>query len=318
MKKVYLDLNFINYMGDGKRNQWTNTKYEEIYKSLVKAVNSGKLICPGSSPVFFELSKQDLDTIQSGAQIVDELSKGKCILSKYRILKQELENFITYIESGKIEKKFPDEKIWGTGGMIIDLDEETLRGIIHPEAYEKTLAKIKSATWEGMYSRHGKQIKETDIYNGELPEITENLQSLKEKLKDKNIKFKELQIIELTDTINSSIKLFPEVARNFKLKQSDIDLTSKFLSREVIPFMYAYASIYALLRYDKRRKLKPNDIYDIDHSSIGLAYYDIIFTERSFYSLMKDSLANLDIIYEVKLAKTSEEALLILKEENSV
>jgi len=316
MKKIYLDLNFINHLGDGKRDNWGNSKYKPLYSELVKGVTSKKIICPGSSPVFFELSKQDLDTILSGSVIVDEISQGLCILSKYRIIQHELTNLMEYIKSEKTKTDFNNDPIWGKGGMIIDLDENTIQSKVNPLHYDTILKLIKSETWVGLFTKYGKQIKENGTYNSALPEIAKNLQDHKEKMKDEITKFNKLQHFELISTIKASINLFPEITNDFAFDERYLDMNSLIKLQKIIPFMYAFASIHALIGYDKRRKMRPNDTYDIDHCSIGLAYYDIIFTERSFNALMKDRLASLNIIYDVELAKSPEEAMEILQREN--
>src|SRR6266436_4161094 len=52
-------------------------------------------------------------------------------------------------------------------------------------------------------------------------------------------------------------------------------------ARRILRTLHIHASLHASVRWNKSRKLKPNDILDFHHAAAALAYCDAFFTERS-------------------------------------
>jgi len=58
---------------------------------------------------------------------------------------------------------------------------------------------------------------------------------------------------------------------------------------KAIPSLRVRAALHAAIRMDDRRPFRRNDIADIDHSSVAVAYCDVFLTERSFAELLRRS-----------------------------
>jgi len=81
---------------------------------------------------------------------------------------------------------------------------------------------------------------------------------------------------------------------------------------EIIPFLKLFSLVNAYYRFEKHRKYKTNDYYDIAHSCIAVAYCDYFFTEDSFCHLLNSKLLNLERRFKTRIESRPERVLEIL------
>lgn len=77
--------------------------------------------------------------------------------------------------------------------------------------------------------------------------------------------------------------------------------------------VHIQASIHASVRWDKRRQVEPNDIFDFNHAADALPYCDAFFTERSLHSTLSAVHVGLDRLYECKICSHIDDAVAYLK-----
>jgi hypothetical protein len=66
--------------------------------------------------------------------------------------------------------------------------------------------------------------------------------------------------------------------------------------RDVLRTIYIGALLHAAMRWDKRRKFKPNDFYDFEHATVAFAYCDLFLTEKSLCDMVRRPQLNLQAL----------------------
>jgi hypothetical protein len=294
MKYIYLDSRFWIDIGDNIISN-NNKEVGHFYYMLKELVHSKKAICPVSNPLFLELFKQtDEKQMKTIAKVMDELSCGLMIESKYYLFQREIKNTFS-----------KDASIWVDIKKMRDLYEQTIK------IPEKLKEDIKE---ENRNPRIEEIIDVVDIADWDkfhklIETMNKYLQDEKIRHESEITKFKELQVIEILNTFKTICDIFPSIKHEINQLSSLPDLTDIYYK---LPSIWAFGSIHALLRYDRNRKYWINDYFDIDHCAIAIGYYDYLFTERTFYHIVTNSLAELDNLFGVKCCKNYEEANLLL------
>ncbi len=292
MKYIYLDSNFWIDLGDGIRSGFQNSSIKNFYYILKELVYSGIAVCPISNAIFLELFKQKIPEERIAiASVMDELSQGFTIQSKYYLFKEEIIN----------TSKGVSPKPWKPVSAFTTVFEEK---ITDTPLWKKSFARPNSLP-------SIKDLASTEIIGnlGKLKDFSENLASYlqdnKEKYENEAKLFKLMQGVEVLNTMDSTFEVFPElknsVSNNFS---NDINININ----KTMPAIWSFGSIHSLLRNDTSRKYKVNDFFDIEHCAVALGYYDCLFTERSFHSLVTHKLTSLDKRFKLICEKNYDNA----------
>ena len=256
-----------------------------FYSLLKELVYTRKAICPISNPIFLELFKQkDISQRTCIAKIMDELSCGYFLESKYNLFKREIEKVIG-IKSNN----------WVSIFELTNLFEEK---IVNSYAIQHLVNEKQKPTIEIL--SNVLDVGDWDHFDKLIESMNSNLQTQKNLHESEISSFKLLQAIEIHNTLSAICDIFPELKDEInKLPQTpDVsDIKNKF------PSIWAFGSIHAVIRYDRQRKYRLNDFFDIDHCSMAIGYYDYLFTEKSFYHVVTDSLVKLDQTFNTTCCK---------------
>ncbi|MCB1717533.1 MAG: hypothetical protein KDK05_20610, partial [Candidatus Competibacteraceae bacterium] len=76
-----------------------------------------------------------------------------------------------------------------------------------------------------------------------------------------------------------------------------------------LPSIKIPATIHACIRFDQRRRYKPNDIHDIGHATAALPYFDAFLTEHSLRHLLTREDLALDRLYGCTVISDPSEAI---------
>ncbi|KAA0691428.1 hypothetical protein DTW90_28410 [Neorhizobium sp. P12A] len=93
----------------------------------------------------------------------------------------------------------------------------------------------------------------------------------------------------------------------FHTLKSNKDARRRLLS------IYVQAGLHAAIRWDKRRRLMGNDLYDFNHATAALAHCRAFFTERPLHSLISAKSIALDKLFECQIISNSADAITYLE-----
>jgi hypothetical protein len=313
LERVYLDLCFWIPLRDAHLGRSKDEGAKRLLQSLRESVRAGKRICPISEAIFYELLKQeDLHTRLEMAKLMDELSGGVALLTTVPRIKEELKAFL--LKDFGQQTELLESVVWSRASCLV-LDG-TLERIDTLMGIDMTLPE-RSLHQKVIFDVHW------DMGLSEIVEMREGDKlpvdesgALASRLTTRNLAqagsittFEKLYNDEMVVCLNSVAPIAYDwmLAYSQAMVKSAISLsdeektkwvdwchsrlykamTTKKETHMVLRTIHILALCYAAVRWEKKRPLKANDIYDFQHAAAALAYYDVFLTEKPLAHLLK-------------------------------
>jgi hypothetical protein len=306
-RKIYLDQRFWILLRDVSLGRLHDAILSNILTLIKLAVAEEKAICPISESVFIELLKQSDDiTRLATAELIDELSKGVTLINFDQRVTQELRNAI-YYQAGIPDLIPVDQLVWTKLAYIL----EEMHPTKLPYSPEESLV-IQKAFYDHMW-----EIPLTKMVSltGHTPEnkdwdavalkLNANNQIHSAELKSYAQTFKiefEGGLSLFKNDLNRFLKESSE--RSYKVFGTEIKNSSQNKRFETfvlqIPTLHISATCHAAVRWDQKRNLKGNDLFDFQHAGAALSYCDIFLTEKPLSILLSQSHLGLSKKYQCK------------------
>jgi hypothetical protein len=321
---LYLDTKYWILLRDAYIGRSQDPIHAKLLRVIYNKTKSGHIICPGHLPICIEFAKQnDYQTLQKSFEILDLFSNGYCLKSPEDRLTLELFHFFRTKTLNEEDCYHPRILAWtkpfhfsGTQLPHLPLlDKDTNTSIqiqfldyswnlkfsdilktIGCSEFHKNISAINfcpsKSLNEGKLShadelRSLKQSISTET-NGIIDILAPTIERLSEwilPLNDTKYYFKDSQN---TNTTTIMINMIHD-----HLKTQPID--TKLATIRI------QSMLHAAIRWDKQRKYRDNDMFDIEHASGALPYCDMFLTENSLYSLVTRKDIKLDSLYKCKV-----------------
>ena len=335
-KRVYLDLNFWIYLQKASFGRPEKIEHLELYKILVKAVDDGKILCPISQPIFLELLKQSDETTRVPMfKMMEQLSKGVTIQTEDERRSTEIVHFLKQNTLGSKSIYPLEQLVWTKIPYVL--------GYHYPDnevAPKEQMLLIQKAFTDWLWTCSLEEIpeifKKTNRFHLiEMTPVSDKINQGKFAHADQINSYKKAFMVELVGILdlykprmndiwcemykNETGKDISVEDKNFLLKSSSDPLGALILLAfeknritTQLPTWRVGTSLHAMYRWDRNRKLKPNDLYDFDHAKAALPYFDYFFTERSLKNLVTTKQLSLDKIYSTQVVSDEKEAIEVL------
>jgi len=293
VQRIYLDQRFWLLLRDVSLGRIQDEAVSDLLTFLKSSVSEGKAICPISESVFVELLKQSDDSTRlATARLIDELSLGVTLIPSDDRVRQELCN--SFYEQAGAQELIPlQELVWTKLAYVL--------GEIHPSNTpfppEAELAIQKA------FSDH--------IWNASLAEIVGKLgepppgfdwDALAARLNAGN-RAHHSTIRSYAQAFRTEfeggLSLFHDEMtmlgkeldqrgyRAFGAKLAHLSHSKRFEAFSLsIPSLHIYASCHAAVRWDQKRNLCGNDLFDFHHAQAALGYCDVFLTEKPLTDML--------------------------------
>ncbi len=292
-QRIYLDLRFWIMLRDVVLGRSCDTSVSELLTILKDSVSQGKAICPISESVFIELLKQGNDSTRlATAQLIDELSLSVTLIPFDARVCQELCNSF-YMLAGATDLIPTEKLVWTKLTYVL--------GEMHPSntpfSSEDELA-IQKAFSDHMWTtplaemveRMGKPASDLnwDPLAADLNEKNHaNQSTIPSYAKAFQIEFEG----GLSLFRDEMLALIEEVSQrgyaDFGAKLAHLSQKKRFEAfAQSIPTLHIYAACHAAVRWDQKRNLTGNDLFDFHHAQAAVGYCDVFLTERSLSTLL--------------------------------
>ena len=300
-KLIYLDVNYWIYLRKCMMKEEIQTEYYDFYNMLFDLVKNNEVLCPINHSVFTELLKQDdSESRINTAKVIDLFSNSTTLIFEFE--REELE--IQYYIRQKLlsdENLIPvKQNVWVKipyiMGIAIPYNDK-----IDKDIQEKIQIEFFNHSWNITLEEMMKKYLRDSV----LPflDMSKRASKLNKGKFSHSVGIKSLKSLFRTELkgglsvyIDLAIRYFelltknhPEILSSLKSKYSinnPKDLCNKIeediLNDEIgnyLPDVYINICIHTLMRWDKTRQFKPNDIYDFEHGRAALPYYQYFFTE---------------------------------------
>lgn len=282
-------------------NQKVSKDYSEFYNLLRTLVEQEKVLCPINYSVIVELLKQDnFESRINTAKVIDIFSNSVCLIFELEreglelqyYVRQKLlsENYLTPI----------NEYVWlkipyamGLGIPYNDQVDAATQNEVQIKFFTYSWT-VKLEELMEKYSRNDAipfldYTTTTDKLNEGKFNHQDEVKSITQLFKDElkggldfylntferffiwlyKVSPKTLESLKVNFNINNPVQLRNKIEKD--IVDNDID--------KYLPNIFINACIHTLMRWDRSRKFKPNDIYDFQHARAALPYYNYFFTE---------------------------------------
>lgn len=271
-KKIYLDKRYWIFIRDAHMGRAKSPIHTDLLARLREFVGFNNGLCPISGSLFCELNKQtDIETKRATAKLMDELSLGVSLCPFEERVSTEIAHFL-YAAAG-LEVYGLSELVW--------LKLSYALGIIWPS--NTTFDKETERVIQKSFTDH--------VWSMPLVEVIDSLEKgggIEPPAFDELAKKLNVGNAAHSDEITRFEQAYwNEISGGFSLFKSG--KVSKQL-----PSLHVYAKCHAAIRFDKKRKIKPNDIYDLHHAAGAIGYCDAFFTENPLKVLLTSGHVALD------------------------
>lgn len=322
-QRVYLDQRFWILLRDASIGNFREAGITELLDFLRNSVSDGKLICPISDSVFIELLKQgDISTRMATAQLIDELSQGVTLLPFDGRVRQELCNSL-YENSGADELIPIRELVWTKLSYLL--------GEIHPTNtqfhQEDELAMQKAFAdymWEISLCEMVANIQDPASSREDWEAIALRLNTSNLVHRSTLRSYAQTFKIEFEGGLSLFRDEIAQLASEITQRGYEVGSKSVHLSRNKrfeefalsVPTLYINASCHAAVRWDQKRLLSGNDLFDFHHAGAALAYCNAFLTEKPLSSMLSQRHLGL-IRYGCQIFWSSSDALRWMSEPNA-
>lgn len=330
--KIYLDTNFWVWLRRAQA-QDDGSSAAHLLAALIAGADQGLLICPLSESAFIEVLKQeDADTRRATAVLMDRLSHGYTLLEPQMRMANEVSNFF-HRKAGKPVYHY-NELAWCRVSYALGLIHPSPRVPIPPNV----LLAIQKGVFDEMWSKGL-----VDIIDGlgsdmtpPIPDFTGTIKKMNEDNAAHAHEIKSFQQVLKAELEGMAEEFSFVVLETFEqLERSDGSAHRRLSSdptavrvatnalrhalqndedRDQMPSLQIEAALHASVRWDKKRKLEPNDLFDFRHASAALAYCDLFFTEKPLRTMIEQKHIALDQRFECAVCSTPADALALLIE----
>jgi hypothetical protein len=301
-KAVYLDTScWINLRDEKKRSHC------EVKAILRRLVSEGRVLCPLSAALIWELYKQEADSRLRTAALMDELSLGLTYANNYEIFAWEIERFVSrFLGFGEIDMTQSGLYVPVLGYLSsqshIAFPAEFARDMTNEEFIRQIRQKINSTTLTELIQM---RLNDEEDRVGRCfqrlapPTVSARIALLRENAhkKDKQLKKDALFLVEFYHVLKTEIypavkdRLPSEVVLRFaehlrtmdalmSENESSIGRGAKCLKEtlKLLPALYNHVELLTTIIPNKTNGLI-NDFFDQEHMPVPLAYATVFAAE---------------------------------------
>lgn len=337
--KVYLDLNFWITARDAALGIRTDAPALKLLHYLRRGVNAGRIVCPVSDAFFMELMKQPFsdDRRIGTASVVDELSLGVTLVpSKPRTgteIYQCLHRLLGRPEPLLAMQELVWTKVCHILGPSYPVSDE-----IEPGLMIDLQRQFVDALWEASLTSMVEQLGEQADQAEDYRPLTDDTNQQRDLHAHEITSYEVAYDQELRGGIEAFGQLAAEIlcdvgekagfgqapsmggadgAAMINLGRNT--LYQAFLHKKAaatVRTLHIEAALHACLRFDKKRRFKPNDWHDFRHAAAALAYCDVFLTEGPLHALIARPQLGLLSINGCRVASTMDDAIGLIRSLN--
>lgn len=330
-RAVYLDTRFWIHLRDAALGRADRSEYFELLEVLKTGVSAGRLFCPANWASLVELLKQSHPASrQATAALVDELGQGVALCDEPQRIATEL-SYALHRHGQQGDLHPLAHLVWVRVPYVF--------GISHPVPTQLDadlgLALSKSF-FDHLWEKSAAEV--IARIPGRLPadDMTKTAARLSRGIAehvDQVHSFRDTYLNEVagvldlhTDTCADVMEWMYERAKGQRAEPSPEgreDTRRKLYSllvsaaeagkgARVFPTLHAYAKCHAAIRWDKKRGLDSNTLFDLHHGVAAVVYCDAFLTDGGMRTLMTQNHVALDWEFGCTVMSDAAEAVAFL------
>ena len=325
---IYLDTKFWILMRDASQGRERSNAIV-LLTFLKQAVNEGKVFCPISSALFVELMRQEsLPSRIETAKIIDDLSLGITIVGFKERTTLEIDHLIRSTADLNSDHSI-HHAVWRKVGYVLGISNVQNSAIdpkIDLAGQKAFFDHVCTMSLQDILKGIGEEWTSEENPTAFASRMNEQIAGHAQELRT----FKQAYDAEVRGVVDdvgdSVLDVVRSIAREHRQRITEMDdgqqkaaknrwknliyLTLvQDKARHFLPTLHIRSSLYASLRWDKRRIFRPNDLWDFSHAEVGLGYCSAFFTDKSLHSMITEKHLGLDALYECHVGSSVEHAI---------
>ena len=283
-------------------NENIESTYYDFYNLLLDLVRKNEVLCPINHSVFSELLKQgDIESRINTSKVIDLFSNSVTLIFEFEREKLELQYYI--------RQKLLCEQSLSPVGQYVWVKIPYIMGVVIPhndKIHKVTQRAIQIKFFKYSWNITLEEMMRNYLRDSVLPflDMSKSAAKLNKGKFTHSAELKSLESLfkmELKGGLSVYIDVLKDYFDILSIYRPDIlaSLSSKLLINnskdlcdkiesdvlndnigQYLPDIYINTCIHTLMRWDKTRQFKANDIYDFEHARAALPYYQYFFTER--------------------------------------
>jgi hypothetical protein len=327
---VFLDMNFWIAAREAHFGQSNDASAIALYRALEHAVETEKVFCPITADLLDELSKQNEAIRPRTIAVFERLSLGVCLVPHHERTAIEVEALMASAYPGAEPVQRP---VWTSFAFIYGY-EDLRPPIAASEITDDLLCRMAEKAWmmppsdlAASLPFDAEQVRaeaedKASRLNAENLRHAQQIDSLKTAMRV------ELEgVCSLIERIaeNEMLRIARAVGASFERSvPSEPAGAGKIIGRMIAKALenpqhrlsfgslYVPAAVHAAIRWQKKRKISANDIFDFRHAAAALPYCRAFFTDGPLRTLICSGTTALDKEYDCRVVSDMENALRVL------
>ncbi len=293
LQRIYLDLRFWIMLREVVLGRCQEKVFIELLVVLRYAVAKGRAVCPISEAILLELLKQrDPVTRDATAQLIDDLSLGVALVPFHERICQELCHF-AYEQHG-VENLLPlDNLVWTKLAYVLGEAHPYETGLSATDELAMQKAICDEMWGTGMIEMlsHSASAKPEFDWDSLAKRLNADSAANSESVKSYTQTFRAEFEGGFSLFLKHFVEMLKDAARLSGLPFAPINSNNSEAKRfanfsRAIPTLHISSSCHAAVRWDQKRNLTGNDLFDFHHAEAALAYCDVFLTERALAALL--------------------------------
>lgn len=306
---VYLDSRFWIDLRRADEGGETSRAHS-LLMALRAAVSDGRLFCPISASTFIEMMKHaDAEVRRRTAALIDELSLGVAVLALDELLEAEVRSFAINFTDAPLDPTL--EPVWTRLAYALGTVSPEIAGISAPEQLAVQVVGF-DAIWETTLEEIAGSLPEPA--RPDFREAAERMTQDSAAHAHEIPSFEAAYRAELVPMAKMGGDLLGRHLRDRAvtagesppaLDEADVSAFRNAVgnalalgkARQSLRSAHIRAALHAIIRHNRGRKFKANDILDIEHAVCGIGYCRAFFTEGSMGTAATQPPLGLDRLY---------------------
>ncbi len=323
-RRVFLDVNFWIDCREAKFSNDVAAEKRRLYDALRRGVAEHRIICPVSSDILTELTKQDDAAFVATMAVVDELTQGVAMVPHRERLIIEVERFLGGFAASMAA---PHRPIWTAFVFAYGYQDLWPPAPVHRT--EQLLLTMTDAGWYLPPSKGVPALRRAVTNAREESErAAERMNRGAEAHRNEAAGYDAIlrnELIGAADLLSGHLSAeydrmaviagVPPGDENLKTTVTQMAALGmhKPEGRRAFGNIVVPATLHAAFRAEKNRRVKPNDIFDFRHAAAALPNCDAFFTEGKLSRLLASGHVGLTKAYPCRVAASHSEAYEVLR-----
>ena len=327
-KRVYLDLKYWIFLRDADLGKPQKPIHVNLLEALLRGVSEGRIICPITEAVFFEVDRQgNTERRMQTVRMIDRLCRGIVIKNSGDRAVCEINDFFDAAIVRHELPTVPCRRVWVRPYSFLGTPQVSGWGAAEDLAINKAF--LSYAWTRSIEDLLTDTPVPDDDHDDALRANAARITELSAERAPKMQSFEQVFVDEVAGLIDAhraeiGHAFRPHAAAMLRgigagdqdpatVEQHGLNLAYSAAAapkpQNALPFIRIIAGLHAFIRWQRQRAFTFNDIFDLRHAAAAIPYCDVFLTEKFVKTACTSSLLDFSTAYSTRIICDERKAL---------